>query len=799
MNGLHYGIMQSLDKGGVPLKSDLNLHIIGRSGLDMVDVYGNNAKILPSCAYFDGTSYYYRTGIRPGTADLSGFIEVEFYYDGTNRIDFFSITTITTATRYFLFYIATDGKLNLQIKEPAANPVIFTIAYRSTNALSVGYHKARITHTGSALQFNVDGSDVAGGYVTGSTPKWIGNILSTSSNNIAFGAYKMSNTTTVSTGKIYSINYNNVNKWILHGQGKYALDYGATSYAATIDIPWVGSPSYRFDVLASQYMLDTGYSVFTKTGEPDEIVPYQSAGVISPTANRAAYMSTYTRYKDVDGAPATHNNAPSVIDFDYAVNGLAANFDRSNATKFSNDARTGYEYNALKPFQWRPQDIFNPKIYYKWQNTGNKRVFCKVTQEDEIILTNNEILSYNANKINSNVFKVVKYCGIDDYFIKENGVPIYDVNGDMTFLTDFVTANNFLASPTIDKFAIYERGVDFTADSAHFRIPFCEVDNDGIYIAGTDVRHDTSSDFTKTDSAIKLSNDGETFGAGVKVILNNEVDAKSRVGSNIILNDKNTGRVYIFSHSVDNHTEEGLSGVVINDLIWDFFYRYSDDNGVTWSNEISLKSLLSASGANLMLPGCSNKGIVLSNGTLVVPIYEARHSTNQLETGTDWQVRGGFIYSTDGGTTWLRSNLIEAPISECSVIEYEPNKIMLIGRAFVNYKYFYTTSDLGQTWTAATANKTATLSGTPTQMGTHKLNKTLLVSCPDNESDRSDVTLFISKKYRAFIPFLLIDTDVTYGYTCMCSDANETKLFLIYEKANYTYWVNLTDYLKYFK
>jgi len=369
----------------------------------------------------------------------------------------------------------------------------------------------------------------------------------------------------------------------------------------------------------------------------------------------------------------------------------------------------------------------------------------------------------------------------------------------MTLLTDFITANNFLVSPTMDKFAVYERLVDFMDDSAHFRIPFCEVDNDGVYITGTDVRHGTSADYTKTDSAIKLSNDGVTFGAGAKVILNNGIDAKSRVGSNIILNDKNTGRVYIFSHSVDNHTEEALSGVVLNDLIWDFFYRYSDDNEVTWSNEVSLKSLLSETGANLVLPGGSNKGIVLANGTLVVPIYEARQSTNQLETGTDWQVRGGFIYSTNGGTTWQRSNLIEAPISECSVIEYGPNKIMLIGRAFVNTKYFYTTDDLGQTWTTATLNKTATLSGTPTQVGTHKLNKTFLVTCPDNEVDRSDITLFISKKFRGFIPFLLIDTDVTYGYTCMCTDAGETKLFLIYEKANYTYWVDLTDYLKYFK
>jgi hypothetical protein len=790
--GLGIGIgIDSAGGSNIPFKSDLNLRLVGRSGLDMVDDYGNNAKILPSAAYFNGTSYYYRSGIRPGTADTSGFIEVEFYYDGSTAISFFSISTTTTATRYFYYWIQTDGKLVLQMREPTAAPAVFTTSYRSTNALSVGYHKARIT-SGATLQFTVDGVNVAGGYVTGSGTEWIGDVSATFANNIGFGVLKQSNNTTVSTGKIYSINYNDTNKWILHGQGLYALDC-----IGSLDIPWVGSPSYVYDVNASTHLLDIGYSIFTKTGQLDEIVPYTSVNTPVLSANKTTYLSTYTRIQDVEGVALKHNLALSVIDFDYLDSGAAVNFDRSNATMFAAAARVT-DYDAANTFRWRAKDVANPKTYYTWRNTGHKgKVMSKLNQEDEIIYSLDEVLSYTTDKINANVFKVSKYCLIDDYFIKENGVPIYDVNGDMTILTDFITTNNFLVSPTIDKFAVFERTVDFAADLAHFRIPFCEVTNDGTFIAGTDIRHDTSSDFTKTDTGIKRSSDGISFGVGAKVILNNEIDAKSRVGSCIILNNKNTGRIFIFSHSVDNHTEEAVTGVVINDLIWDFFYKYSDDNGVTWSNSISLKSLISSTGANLMMPGASNKGIVMANGTLVVPVYEGRHSTNQTEVGTDFQVMAGFISSTDNGTNWLKSNLIAAPISECSVIEYEPNKLMLIGRAYQNYKYFYTTDDLGQTWVAAKANKTTTLSGTPTQIGTHKLPKTLLVTCPDNEVDRSDITLFISKKNRAFIPFLLIDTDATYGYTCMCSTAD--KLFLIYEKAIYTYWVDLTDYYKYFK
>ena len=642
--GLRLGI-DSAGGGGIPFKSDLNLRLVGRSGLDMVDDFGNNAKILPSTAYFDGTSYYYRSGIRPGTANAAGFIEAVFYYDGSHGLDFFMISTTTTATRYFFYRIQADGKLILQMREPTAAPEIFTIAYRATNALSAGFYIARIT-AGATLQFNVNGIDIAGGYTSGTGVKWIKDVSAAFANNIAIGAIKQSNITTVNTGMVFSVNHSDENKWILHGQGLYALDC-----IGNIDIPWVGAPSYRYDINASQHLMDVGYSVFAKTGQLDEIVPYTSANTPVLDANKTAYLTTYTRIQDVDGVALKHNLAPSVIDFDYLDSGTAVNFDRSNATMFADAARTGHDYDAANTFRWNAKDIANPKTYYTWRNTGHKgKVMSKLNQEDEVIYSLDEVLSYVTDKINNNTFRVAKFCLIDDYFIKENGVPIYDVNGDMTILTDFITANNFLVSPTIDKIVVYERLVDFVEDdSPHFRIPFCEVTNNETFIAGSDVRHGTSNDFTKTDSAIKLSSDGITFGVGIKVILNNEVDAKSRVGSNIILKNPSTNRIYVFSHSVDNHTEEALSGVVINDLIWDFFYRYSDDNGVTWSGEVSLKSLLSESGSNLMLPGGSNKGIVLANGTLVVPIYEARQSTNQLETGEDWQVRGGFIYSTNGG------------------------------------------------------------------------------------------------------------------------------------------------------
>lgn len=396
-------------------------------------------------------------------------------------------------------------------------------------------------------------------------------------------------------------------------------------------------------------------------------------------------------------------------------------------------------------------------------------------------------------------FQHAQYCGISDYFVQENGVPILDGNGDLQFLTDFITANNFLTTPTLDITTVFENGVDFNPDLGHFRIPFIEVTNVGTIIIGTDIRHDSGSDYNTTDIGIKRSIDGGvTWSAGAKVLTNNGIDPKSRKNNGGILIDRSTGRIFIFGTAVDSHTEEAISGVVFDPLLlWDFVYTYSDDDGVTWSAEVSLKSLMTDPLANLMVSGSSCKGLTMADGTLVMPVYEGRQSTNTTETGDDWIVKAKLIYSTDHGSTWHLSTANPlVPCSEHSILEYETGKLMLIGRAYVNTKYIYTTDDLGATWTAHTGNKSPTLSGTPTEIGTHFLNsKTFLITCPENEVDRSDITLFRSKHCRAFMPFLLIDTALTYGYTCIAQ--NGVNLYMIYEKTDNLYFVDLTDYYKY--
>lgn len=364
---------------------------VGRSGLTIPDVHGNDAKILPSVMSTAGPGYFYRTGITVGTGDEGGFIEAMVYVDQTNILTILSSTTTTTSTRYIIFEVAAAGHLVFKSREPTAAPAIYVSAFRSTDVLSVGWHKVKVTCT-DVYQFTVDDVNIAGGFISGSAVAWFADVAVAFRNNIAIGGRIQSNTTTIDTAsKIAWVNYNDENRWILHGQGLWAYDN-----IGAVRIPWVGTPAYVYDASGSTFLLDNGYSVFKKTGELDEYVPNTSLNVPQTDAAVADVLATYTRYVDRDGSATKHNLAPSVIDFDYTdATPVAVKYlDRSNATYYGDAARTGHDYDATNVYRWKSEDIADPTYYYNWLNADYKsKVISRITQEDLIILTLDEILA----------------------------------------------------------------------------------------------------------------------------------------------------------------------------------------------------------------------------------------------------------------------------------------------------------------------------------------------------------------------------------------------------------------------
>jgi hypothetical protein len=349
-----------------------------------------------------------------------------------------------------------------------------------------------------------------------------------------------------------------------------------------------------------------------------------------------------------------------------------------------------------------------------------------------------------------------------------------------------------------DKSLVFVAGVDFLPQNGRFRIPWCEITNNDVLICGTDVRRNTFGDYTITDLGIKRSTDwGATWLTEQIVHENNNIDTEgtgSRKHNGTILKDPRNNRIYIFARTVDNYTDQSTSGVVLNDFLWDCVYKYSDDDGATWSAEISLSHLLEPTGSNSFFGGTSNKGILMSSGTLVVPIYEQRHSSNRVETGTDWQLRSGFIYSSDGGTTWQKSSLIPAPTGECSVVEFPAGRINIFCRTFTQSRRHFYTDDMGLTWQVGGLDKKN--NGFICQIGTHKIDDTLIWHSSMSSTERANLQMFISKDFQNYTLFIdNIFPGAYYGYSCSCS--KDDKFFLIYEIFTGTTLVNLSRFLNY--
>jgi hypothetical protein len=222
-----------------------------------------------------------------------------------------------------------------------------------------------------------------------------------------------------------------------------------------------------------------------------------------------------------------------------------------------------------------------------------------------------------------------------------------------------------------------------------------------------------------------------------------------------------------------------------------------DDDGTAWSSEISLKHLVESSGSNAFNCGTSANGIVMKNGTLVVPIYEMRHTSNTLESGEDWRHRAAFIYSTDNGQTWQKSTLVPHQSNECNVVEYGQGNIMLFARVdggSVNKVAFYT-ENMGVTWVKAKISNHINI-GFVNKFGAININNKYLFSITTNVSARNDLTLFYSDALRKVFPFLLIKAGNS-GYSCICSTNNH--LFVTHEYGGNISLFDITYYYKYLK
>lgn len=338
---------------------------------------------------------------------------------------------------------------------------------------------------------------------------------------------------------------------------------------------------------------------------------------------------------------------------------------------------------------------------------------------------------------------------------------------------------------------VFKAHEDF--QSNYFRIPFLTVTPKGTLIAGGDIRYTDGSDYNQIDMGIARSEDsGQTWTHKQIVHKNNNIHDHSRKMDGAILVDHITGRIFLFALVIDMHRHLDVEDHDMKS----FVYKYSDDDGKTWSDEMSLGHFLDDD-CILYFQGPGN-GIQLEDGTLVLPIQRWVPVPHLI------RCQAGIIYSKDHGQTWEKGEaLIDTYTSESAIIEYRPNEILMTSRSpLTSARGFYVTSDLGTTWEEHVSHNTLFEFG-GCQSSFFKFTapnqKTYAVyAAPQQDHslwDRNKLTLmatddYVNWNYISEIMHLKND-----GYSCFAYDQSKHELYILGEQDGSLIFYNLTCYL----
>ena len=333
-----------------------------------------------------------------------------------------------------------------------------------------------------------------------------------------------------------------------------------------------------------------------------------------------------------------------------------------------------------------------------------------------------------------------------------------------------------------NKKTVFGKNVDF--ESEYFRIPFGLSTKHDTLIVGSDIRMSGASDFGDNRIGVaRLEKDGEDFTDKQEVIRNNFVGTSPRAMDGLVLYDEIRDEIYVFGCKLTDYKVWYSEGATRDN--WDVVYVKSIDDGITWSDEVSIKHVIEPfSDRDRFLTGVGT-GVQMKSGTLILPIQYSKNGS----------IKSGIVHSNNHGETWeMGSGEIPEATSENNVIETQDGTLMMNARSFdsANIRHVYTTDDLGETWTSLTNNvvEDGVIETVPSMASMIKHvgmsgKEHILLSSPYSVSDRSRFTLFKTldngENWHPLVtyhepPF---DWSVWEGYTCLVS--LNGKLFVIVE------------------
>ncbi|MBE7056993.1 MAG: exo-alpha-sialidase [Ruminococcaceae bacterium] len=214
-----------------------------------------------------------------------------------------------------------------------------------------------------------------------------------------------------------------------------------------------------------------------------------------------------------------------------------------------------------------------------------------------------------------------------------------------------------------------------------FRIPSLFCTQKGVLLAFAEGRVVGSADMQITHLLMRKSYDGGKSWSDMEIMGANEGDCYSNPTP---VQDLDTGRSFFFYVMA---TAEAIAG-------WQWpmpmpaktiFYKYSDDDGETWSDPVDVTAQITPAIAEWDSPGPAN-GLQITmgkyKGRLVIP------------------VNGHVIYSDDHGETWIRGSFSEEIArNETTVAELFDGTLLMNTRCDLKGKRIIVKSDNGgETW-----------------------------------------------------------------------------------------------------
>jgi sialidase-1 len=225
-----------------------------------------------------------------------------------------------------------------------------------------------------------------------------------------------------------------------------------------------------------------------------------------------------------------------------------------------------------------------------------------------------------------------------------------------------------------------------------FRIPAIETAADGSLVALAEARKHSQADpgFGKQDIdlVVKRSTDGGRTWSAMQVV-EDPGELWSAANPATVV-DRPSGRIWLFYIRSKPGRSTGTARPGTGDM--QNLARFSDDNGVTWSEPVDLTAVARDVGekrhwrASVIGPGGA---IQTSRGRLIAPVWKV----------TPYAVFA--VYSDDHGRTWQRGQMVPGDNlgNENQLVELADGRVLMdVRQTSGPHRWLATSTDGGRTW-----------------------------------------------------------------------------------------------------